>query len=307
MAETSVSGSIWSGLFYLYLTIALLIGALVLGWLFYSMWKFRWTPGAERPADAPRAGALSPDRGHPIWSYVMAILIAAIMFGLAFGTISAIHEMETPPPEGDHLHVNVTGFQFGWRVNFTGSGGVEFGRANEWTMPVGVPIVANVSSQDVWHNFAIPEFRIRIDAIPGPDPTHIWFQATEVGDYQPVCVQLCGTGHALMKSTMHIVPKADFDAYLAAESQKEYDRLYKAGRNVVNVTYDGAFAASASLEEGRPIVLNLTNAAPTTETFTLGAHSITLAPGASGGLFTRAHDATLQAGSGARLDLGTVS
>lgn len=311
MAETSVSGEIWHGLFYLYLTIALVVGALVLGWLLYSLWRFRARPGVAPPPDHPKPGHLSRERGHPVWSYVMAIIIAGIMFGLAFGTINAIHELETPPPEGTNLHVNVTGFQFGWRVNYTGTGGINVARANEWTVPVDVPVVANVTSQDVWHNFAIPDFRIRIDAIPG-QTNHIWFQAQQTGDYQPVCVQLCGVGHALMKSKMHVVSQADFDKYLAAESQKEYDRFFKAGRNVVNATWDGQSftVAGAKLDDTRPVAVNLTNNGQETQVFTLGAYNITLNPGATGGLFAQRIDAapTLSAqGTRQSVDLRTVS
>src|SRR5687768_5936959 len=98
------------------MAIALIIGGLVIGWLAYILVKYRARPESARPRDAPRAGILPAERGHPLWSYVMALLIAVIMFGLAFGTISATHDLETPPEGVEWLNVTVTGFQFGWRL-----------------------------------------------------------------------------------------------------------------------------------------------------------------------------------------------
>ncbi|HEX2022287.1 MAG TPA: hypothetical protein VHH36_06205, partial [Candidatus Thermoplasmatota archaeon] len=198
------SSALWSSLYDLYMAIALLVGALVLGWLFYSLWRFRARPGALRPADAAIAGAIAPERGHPLWSYVMAALIAVIMFGLAFGTISAVETMENPPEGVERVHVDVIGYQFGWKYNYTGAGGVPFQITTPTTdessiprFPMGVPVVMNVTSQDVWHNFAIPGFRLRIDAVPG-QVNHLWFRAVETGEERHVCVQLCGLNHAKM-------------------------------------------------------------------------------------------------------------
>jgi len=238
VATSSVSGGIFGELYYLYMAIALIVGGLVLGWLGYTLVKFRARPGQPRPRDAPKAGVLPAERGHPIWSYVMAIVIAGIMFGLAFGTISAVHTLEEAPHDVERVEAVVTGFQFGFRLTYPGEGGVPIAKVTDWTIPVETPIVADVVSADVWHNFAIPEFRIRIDVVPG-QTNHIWWQAHETGEVYPVCVQLCGTGHALMHTNMKVVSKDEWRAYVAEESAKAYATLEKSGQ-LVNVTFDGA-------------------------------------------------------------------
>lgn len=282
---SSVSTSIFQNLFYLYLAIAVLVGALVLGWLGYILVKYRARPGQARPEDAPRAGMLPAERGHPIWSYVMALVIGGIMFGLAFSTISAVHTLETPPPNEEHLNVEVTGFQFGWRITYHGEGGVPIAKINDFTMPTDTAIVANVTSQDVWHNFALPTLRIRIDVIPG-QVNHIWWKAHETGTIQPVCVQLCGNGHALMKASMEFVPQDKFREFLANETLKAYASLDRSNPGV-NVTFDGQ---TFTPEEGtvnttKAFAIRVVNQASAAQAFSSPAGAITLSPGESGQLY----------------------
>lgn len=318
MAATSLSGDLWKSLYFLYFAIALLVGVLVVGWLTYCLVKFRSRPGMPKPVDAPRAGVITAERGHPIWSYVMAIGIAAIMFGLAFGTISAATQMEVPPKDVPGLHLDVIGFQFGWKVNYVGEGGIPFQRVNEWTVPVDTPVVMNVTSQDVWHNFALTEYRVRIDAIPG-EVNRIWFQGTSLATIQPVCVQICGTGHALMKSTMHVVTADQFATYLQTESEKEYTRLAGqfdrdasrgAARNAT-VSGQGVFLENATFTPGKPLILTVNNQGAQTVTVTVeGATTSAIAPGTVGRLYVVAPAADsleVTTSSGASTTLKAVS
>src|SRR5581483_8990328 len=113
MAANSFSEGLWSQLFYLYLSIALVVGALVIGWVILSLVRFRARPGMARPADAPRAGFVTPERGRVLFSWIIALTIAAIMFGLAFSTIHAVDAIENAPPDepsNPSIHVVVTGF-----------------------------------------------------------------------------------------------------------------------------------------------------------------------------------------------------
>jgi cytochrome c oxidase subunit 2 len=278
----AVSTVIFENLFYLYMAIAILVGGLVLGWLGYILVKYRAREDGLRPADAPRIGYLPAERGHPMWSYVMAILIGGIMFGLAFSTISAVTTLEVPPPAEEHLNVEIVGFQFGWRMVFRGEGGIPMAKINDWTTPVDTAVVANVTSQDVWHNFALPPLRIRIDVVPG-QVNHIWWKAHEIGDIDPVCVQLCGNGHAIMRGTMHIVSKEEFAVYLADETQKEYARLERANPGL-NVTFDGArfLVEDREIDTTRAFALRVVNQAASEHTFAGPHGEIALAAGESG-------------------------
>lgn len=296
MAEPSNSGALWSDLYYLYFAVAAIVGALVVGWLFYNLWTFRYRPDRPRPADAPIAGAVPVERGHPLWSYVMAGLIAIIMFGLAFGTISAVQTIENPPPGGDHVDVRVEGFQFGWDYFYQSDSGIPVRVATpgseSFTVPKDAVVVLNITSRDVWHNFAIPDFRIRVDAIPGT-VNLLWFNASQTGDYRNVCVQICGLGHANMHTMMKVVERAEFDPWFAAKEAAAYktieDTIAKnASRGaIVNATANGASIVldDASIVAGRPVVVNLTNVGTTPLAIHLGNGFATVAPGAWGRVY----------------------
>jgi cytochrome c oxidase subunit 2 len=66
----------------------------------------------------------------------------------------------------------------------------------------------------------VPEFRIYQDCVPGRTIGWVWFQATQTGDFQLACNQLCGTGHYNMKAPIHIVSEAEFQKWLTPRQQK---------------------------------------------------------------------------------------
>lgn len=291
MAASSVSTGIFDRLFFTYMVIAVLVGGLVIGWLFYCMWKFRARPGDPRPRDAPVPGMIPAERGHVMWVYIMAGGIAAIMFGLAFSTISAVDTLEHPPKDVPGSHHNVTGFQFGWRFNYTGAGGVPFNKVGEFTVPEDTPIILNVTSTDVWHNFAIPDYRIRVDAIPG-EVNPMWFQANDPAETHLACVQICGAGHAVMRANIHVLTQADYAAWLAKESDAEYQRLAR-GNGAANLTLDGDGApqwqpASRPSREGG-FAIRVVNQESVERTVRAGPHALTVPPGGEGWLYAYPH------------------
>ena len=63
------------------------------------------------------------------------------------------------------------------------------------------------------HSFYVPNMRLRQDAVPGR-VIHVWFQATEIGQYEIPCSQLCGFGHSGMKGTLYVQSQEDYDKWL---------------------------------------------------------------------------------------------
>ena len=76
-----------------------------------------------------------------------------------------------------------------------------------------------VQSKDVIHDFWVPAFREKIDAVPGIDTTYS-VETTREGDYAVVCAELCGLGHSTMRQTAHVLPKAEFDSWLCDQRAK---------------------------------------------------------------------------------------
>jgi cytochrome c oxidase subunit 2 len=65
----------------------------------------------------------------------------------------------------------------------------------------------------VIHDFWVPAFRMKIDAVPGID-TELRITPKTNGEYPVVCAELCGLGHSVMRQTAHVVDPAEFDSWL---------------------------------------------------------------------------------------------
>lgn len=83
-------------------------------------------------------------------------------------------------------------------------------------LPVGQPVKLLLRSKDVLHNFTVTQFRVKMDLVPGMI-THMWLTPTEPGEYEILCEELCGIGHFAMRGRVVVAPRADYDAWLAAQ------------------------------------------------------------------------------------------
>jgi len=147
------------------------------------------------------------------------------------------------PTEQQSTIVRVVGEQFIWDVHYAGRDGV-FGRTqlqlvtpdnplgldmsdpaarddvwtqNQLNLPVGRPVIIELSSKDVIHSFTLPQMRVKQDAIPGTEQ-RVWFTPTRTGEWEIACSQLCGLGHYRMRGFYTIQTQADFDAWLSSQA-----------------------------------------------------------------------------------------
>jgi cytochrome c oxidase subunit 2 len=84
---------------------------------------------------------------------------------------------------------------------------------NELHVPTGRPFRLLLTSEDVIHSFFVPAFRLHMDVLPGRY-TSVWFQATRPGDYHLFCSQYCGTNHAGMVGTVHVMEPLEYQNWL---------------------------------------------------------------------------------------------
>ncbi len=84
---------------------------------------------------------------------------------------------------------------------------------NEVVVPLNKTVHVLVTASDVIHNWTIPSFGVKIDAVPGR-VLKTWFRATSPGTFYGQCSELCGQKHAFMPITVRVVPQADFDKWL---------------------------------------------------------------------------------------------
>lgn len=97
----------------------------------------------------------------------------------------------TPPANA--MNIYVVGKQWMWKAEHPG-GQHEI---NTLHVPAGQDIQLTMISQDVFHSFSIPDFRVKREVIPGRYTT-VWFNATKPGTYHIFCTQYCGTKHSGM-------------------------------------------------------------------------------------------------------------
>lgn len=104
---------------------------------------------------------------------------------------------------------------------------VEFG---EMHLPIDRPVKINLRSKDVLHDFYVPEFRAKMDLVPGI-VTYFWMTPTREGPFDILCAELCGVGHHEMRGTVIVQSGEDFDRWLA-QQESFGNQLARAGQNV---------------------------------------------------------------------------
>jgi cytochrome c oxidase subunit 2 len=113
----------------------------------------------------------------------------------------------------DAMKIEVSAQMFSWIFIYDNDKESE----NELVVPVGKAIKLNIKSIDVVHSFFLPAFRIKVDAVKGM-PTYAWFFADKIGEFDIQCAEYCGVNHSAMVGKLKIVPQAEFDAWLAKDS-----------------------------------------------------------------------------------------
>ncbi|MFQ5784102.1 MAG: cytochrome c oxidase subunit II [Alphaproteobacteria bacterium] len=80
-------------------------------------------------------------------------------------------------------------------------------------IPLDRPVKVLLRSIDVLHDFYVPEFRAKMDMVPGA-VTYFWFTPTRTGTFDILCFELCGIGHYAMRSSVVVEEESAFQAWL---------------------------------------------------------------------------------------------
>jgi cytochrome c oxidase subunit 2 len=179
----------------------------------FSVIEFRMRPGEEQ-LDGP------PIHGNTKLEVIWTALPAMLIVGLVTYAYVVMRDIEEAPAAGNERVVTVTGQQFTWTFSYN-EGGKKFSTAQLY-LPAGQSVKFDVKSKDVIHDFWVPDFRMKIDAVPGIT-TH--YRVTPknpaaIGDHAIVCAELCGLGHAFMRQTAHILSPANFDKWVQKMTAK---------------------------------------------------------------------------------------
>ena len=198
--------TLWDILIIASVPVFVLVQTIVL----YSVWKFRMRPGEEL-LDGP------PIHGNTKLEIYWTAIPAILLVGLCSYAYVVLHDIEKAAASAT-MNVRVVGEQFTWTFHYPGEGGKEI-VTNELFLPVDTEVKFDVQSKDVIHDFWVPAFREKIDAVPGKTTTYS-VETTREGDFAVVCAELCGLGHSTMRQSAHVLPKAEFETWLNDERAK---------------------------------------------------------------------------------------
>lgn len=119
-------------------------------------------------------------------------------------------------------------------------------------LPIGQPVKALLRSKDVLHDFAVPQFRVKMDLVPGM-VTYQWFTPTKIGRYEILCEELCGIGHHTMRGHVVVEELADFQAWLNSYPTFAQTQAQVPGNAVAGQSLYGVCAGChGSQGEGNP-------------------------------------------------------
>jgi cytochrome c oxidase subunit 2 len=183
--------------------VASVVFSLVMSFLGYSVFAFRRRPGDMEDA--------APVRGHLGLEIAWTVIPLVVVVGLAIWGTVVLLDIKGQPGQ-DELVVEVTGVQWAWSFDYP-----EYGiNSAELVLPLDRQALLHIRSTDVIHSFWVPEFRIKIDAIPGV-LNEARTTPTEMGDYTAYCSELCGTAHAYMTAPVRVLEPSEFEAWVAEQ------------------------------------------------------------------------------------------
>ena len=199
--------------------------------LAYSIYKFRHKAG-QKAVYEPENAKLEVGLSVITTIGVVAMLAPGLFVWATFVTV---------PDEA--TEIEIVGQQWQWSFRYPGSDGKlgtvdtqYISEANPFGMnpddpngqddilvedpvmyvPIGKPVKTLLRSKDVLHNYTVPQFRVKMDMVPGM-VTYLWFTPTLLGSYDILCEELCGIGHHIMRGKVVVAEQAEYDAWLNAQ------------------------------------------------------------------------------------------
>ncbi len=206
--------------------VVFVLSQLVLGWVVF---RYR-----------DRGGRAVYSHGNTVMEVLWTLATAVLFVGLGLYAQRAWAEVHFRGAAPGAAQIEVLGQQFAWNFRYPGPDG-KFGRVDakfvrdsagnffgidpddpagkdDLVVPVmAVPVNREVElilrSKDVTHSFFVRELRLKQDTVPGM-MIHIHFAATQIGQYEIACAELCGAQHYTMRSFLQVISEADYEKWL---------------------------------------------------------------------------------------------
>jgi cytochrome c oxidase subunit 2 len=182
---------------YFYLMLITVIGLVLVGVLVFGF-SIRYRKSRNPIATQVEGSTLL----EATWTIIpLALFMVAWIWG-------ALLYFRIYNPPTNAMNIYVVGKQWMWKAEHPG-GQHEI---NALHVPTGRPVQLTMISQDVFHSFSIPDFRVKREVIPGRYST-VWFEATTPGTYHIFCTQYCGTNHSAMIGEVTVLSPDDYQKW----------------------------------------------------------------------------------------------
>ncbi|HXW09701.1 MAG TPA: c-type cytochrome [Steroidobacteraceae bacterium] len=225
----------------------------------YAIVRYRHRKGVERRAE------YEPEYRRLEW-WLIGLTAVGVAAMLAPGLV-VWAKFVTVPDDADV--VEAVGQQWSWSFRLPGADGVlgavdaslmaadnPFGMdpndprglddvlidGAELHLPLDRPVKLLLRSKDVLHDFTVPEFRVKMDLVPGMI-TYMWLTPTRTGQFEILCEELCGTGHFAMRGRVVVDDEAAYQTWLAAQQTYAQRRERPPGDAVAGATQYAVCAA----------------------------------------------------------------
>lgn len=192
--------------------ISVLCTVAIVGTMLYFAVVYRQKDGKDHPTPMIE--------GNNALEVIWTVFPTFVCIWVAYLGYDSFVAMRNVPPGA--MEVNVVGKKWQWDFQYA-NGKTTTG---ELVVPVDQPVKLVMTSRDVLHSFFVPVMRTKADVIPGRY-TYEWFRPIKTGDFQVFCTEYCGDLHSGMRARLKVLPKAEFDMWLADDS----DRLKLAAAN----------------------------------------------------------------------------
>jgi len=187
---------VWLSIFFF-----LLVGVLPL--------VFAWNYRRKNGKDHPTPHITDNLTLELIWSVAPLIIVMVIFF---WGFNSYMKSTVAPL---DALEIQVTGKKWQWTFEYPDG----TRSLNEMHIPIGKPVKFIMSSEDVIHDFFVPDMRVKRDVVPNRY-TMLWFTPTVEGMHQVMCAQYCGKGHSDMLARIFVDSEAKYKDWMENGSEE---------------------------------------------------------------------------------------
>ncbi len=191
-------------------------------WFLACVLVFFWLIFRFRKKDGVRPSYVSGElKSEKRWITIPHLLVLVCDIFIVAGAVRVWYDIKQDLPPAQQT-VRVIGQQWAWTFVHPGPDGQldtadDISKVNELHVQTDTLYHYKLEATDVLHNFSVPVFRLKQDAIPGRVITG-WFTPTRTGEYDIQCAEICGIGHGLMGARIHIETRDEHLAWMAEQA-----------------------------------------------------------------------------------------